>query len=48
MAQIMEQQNKKRKLSKIGEWLKSSSKPMMDLSGLSDREQRQMMRLILK
>lgn len=45
----MEEKNKKKKrLSRIGEWLRSDRKPLMDLSVLSDKEQKQMMRLILK
>lgn len=36
------------RLSKIGEWLRSDSKPLMDLSGLGEREKAAMMKLILK
>lgn len=42
------EEKKRKKLSKIGEWLRSDRKPLMDLSGLSDKEQEQMMKLILK
>lgn len=38
----------KKKLSKIGEWLRSDSKPLMDLSVLNEEEQKRIMRLALK
>ena len=36
------------RLSKLGKWLRSDSKPLMDLSGLDEREKATIMRLILK
>ena len=38
----------KKKLSKIGEWLRSDSKPLMDMSLLDEEEQKKIMRLALR
>lgn len=40
--------NKTKKISKLGKWLRSDSKPLMDLSPLSEREKAALMKLILK
>lgn len=40
--------NAEHRLSRVGQWLRSERPPIIDLSGLSDKEQKIMMKLILK
>lgn len=37
-----------KKLSKIGEWLKSGDEPIIDLSGLTEKERESVLKAVMK
>lgn len=37
-----------KKLSKIGEWLKSGGEPMIDVSDLTEKERKSVLRAVMK
>lgn len=38
----------KKKLNKLGEWLASNAKPLIDVSGLTSEEKKQWLKAVLK